>query len=135
MTRSRNIILVGGTNTGKSVFHTSYTSAKYENPSVHSIISICPHMGHLLVLIDTPGIIEYRNSTDYSWNGLFKDVEIIVNFGKWSLNEIHDKAPSKLPRIINAMEKEDDTMKLIIDTIQEECYQPRGFSLESLWGC
>lgn len=136
MPRSENIILVGGPLTHKTEFHTKFTKSVYETPTKNYICNILTTNGHLIVLIDTPGKKEYRNSKDYSWQGLFQNVKLIVNFGNWTLDEISGIEPSKLPHILTWSGNHDETMKRIIDSLQEtQCFQQHGFSSDALWGC
>ena len=135
MTNSRNIILVGASNVGKSKFHSLYTKSTYQFPTNNVIYGIATLGGHLMVIIDTPGEPKYRNDLIYSWEGVFKNIELIVNFGDWTINEIYGIPPSKLPAILTWSGQDDETMKRIIDNLQKKCSLSPGFSLDSLWGC
>lgn len=72
-----------------------------------------------IVLVDTPGLVEYRTVDGYSWDTIFKDANLIVNFGNWSVSEIYGILPSNPPPVISGSEDLDITMKQIADKLQE----------------
>lgn len=131
----KNVILVGAANTGKSEFHTRYTHSTHETPTTNILCGVAGIEDLKILLIDTPGHPEFREKYSYSWQGMFENIDLIVNFGEWALSEVHGKQPSKLPKLLTWSGDNDETMKRIIDSLQEKCSHQRGYSLDSLWGC
>lgn len=116
MDRAPIVILVGGSGTGKTKFFRTFTRSYYSFPSTRSY-GAPSHTGVLLV--DTPGTIEYRNPMEYSWDspGIFSLADLIVNFGHWNESEIAGK--SRGVPILDHVGDYDGTMNRILHTLQE----------------
>lgn len=123
MLKNPVVLLVGGPDTGKTKFYSHYTKAYFYHPTKHikaGIRIVSPGM----VLVDTPGAKENRDST-YCWRS-FCDADLIVTFGNWDISEINGEIPKEIP-ILSACQTEEDTMKRIVEKLQE-CYPYSYFS-------
>jgi hypothetical protein len=116
--RSPIIILVGGTGSNKTKFYTHFTRGYYTYPTTRVKCGVTIKSPSS-VIIDTPGRIEFRNKLEYSWDCIFKDADVIVNFGDWSVNEVYGIMPEELPYVVNASSDFEMTMKEIADKLQE----------------
>jgi hypothetical protein len=110
------VILVGGPKTGKTQFYVQYTNALTNPPTVKSTPNVALHTNPTIVLVDTPGVVNYRNIFEYSWQGIFRLADLIVNFGGWSESEIHGIS-RKVP-VITWSGDNAETMKRIEEYLQ-----------------
>jgi hypothetical protein len=112
------VVLVGGANTElKSNFYEVFTNRPANGKiNIQTTLNTIP----TLVLIDTPALLQKRDMHEYSWEGVFRIADIIVNFGDWSPNEIYGVGPSfaNSPLIITWSGDHHETMKRIIDIVQ-----------------
>lgn len=83
------VILVGGPSTGKTRFYTECTPSVYYHPTTKSTPNIALWVTPTFVVIDTPGLANYRNPYEYSWQGIFQYEDVILDFGNWLETEIH----------------------------------------------
>jgi hypothetical protein len=83
------VILVGGPNVGKTKFYTEFTTSAYHYPTEKSTPNITMWITPSFVLVDTPGTIGLRNPQEYSWHGIFRYADVILDFGNWSEDEIN----------------------------------------------
>lgn len=118
MERGPIVILVGGTSTNKTKFYTHFTRGYYTYPTTRVKCGVTIKTPSI-VLVDTPGRIEFRNKLEYSWDCIFRDVDVIVNFGDWGINEVYGIIPKDIPSIVNGSEDFETTMKQIADKLQE----------------
>lgn len=88
MLKAPVVILVGGPDRGKTKFYTEFTSSVYNYPTMKSTPSIALWVTPSFVIVDTPGNPNYRNKYEYSWQGIFRYADIILDFGNWSEDEI-----------------------------------------------
>ena len=90
------VILVGGPNTGKTKFYTEFTTSVYYHPTTKSTPNVTIWITPSFVLVDTPGNQTLRNPQEYSWQGIFKQADVILDFGNWSEDQIFgikDRSP------------------------------------------
>lgn len=115
MSRAPIVILVGGSGTGKTQFFREFTHSYYSFPTTRTQ-GAPSHTGMLLV--DTPGIPEHRNSDEQSWDepGIFAIADLIVNFGNWEESEI--AGTSRGIRILHHEGNAQVTMNRILHTLQ-----------------
>jgi ribosome-interacting GTPase 1 len=83
------VILVGGPNTGKTKLYTEFTASAYHHPTTQSTPNITMWITPSFVLVDTPGNQARRNPQEYSWQGIFRYADVILDFGNWSETEIN----------------------------------------------
>ena len=117
--KSYIVILVGGPNTGKTSFYRKFTHGYGNHPTTKCTPIPTIHGMPSMVLIDTPGIVEYRNKFEYSWQGVFRDVDVILNFGNWSEKEIHGIPLAESPTHMTWSGDHDETMKRLGQYLQE----------------
>jgi hypothetical protein len=112
------VVLVGGANAElKSNFYELFTNRSANGKTnIQTTVNTIPPV----VLIDTPALLQNRDSSDYSWEGIFSIADIIVNFGDWSPNEIYGVRPSfsNSPLFLTWSGDHHETMKRIIDIVQ-----------------
>ena len=113
------VILVGGPNSGKSLFYTQYTSSDYRPSTSSSTPNATTKTNISFVIVDTPGTVNKRNREEYSWQGIFKLADIIVDFGNWSESEIYGKKGNCNPKYIKWEISNEDTLKRIEEYLQE----------------
>ena len=90
------VILVGGPNSGKTRFYTEHTNSVYHHPTTKSTPNIAMWITPSFVIVDTPGNPNVRNKFEYSWQGIFKYADVILDFGNWSEDEVYgtkDRSP------------------------------------------
>jgi hypothetical protein len=116
--QSSIVVLVGGANAElKSNFYEVFTNRSTNGKiNIQTTVNTTPP----LVLIDTPALLQNRDISEYSWEGVFSIADIIVNFGDWSPNEIYGVRPSfsNSPLFITWSGDHRETMKRIIDIVQ-----------------
>jgi hypothetical protein len=112
------VILVGGPNTGKSLFYTKHTTSVYQPSTTNASPNVVVSANPVFVIVDTPGSPEKRNKDDYSWQGIFKLADVILTFGNWSEREIHGKKRSLNPKYIEWSGDSDETLKRIEEYLQ-----------------
>lgn len=106
------VVLVGGQNThAKNVFYRLFT-----DDTKHSIGTTL-NTEPLIVLANTPSDFENRDPNEYSWDGIFKFADVIVNFGNWKPEDIAGVCAFN-PVHITWSGDHDETMKRIIDIVQ-----------------
>jgi GTPase SAR1 family protein len=111
------VILVGGPNTGKTKFYTEFTTSAYHYPTTKSTPNITMWITPSFVLVDTPGTVNYRNQLEYSWQGIFKYADIILDFGNWSENEISGLKISS-PKYMTWSGNNKETLKRLHEYLQ-----------------
>ena len=89
MLTSPVVILVGGPSTGKTQFYTEFTNSVYHHPTTKTTPNIAMWITPSFVIVDTPGNQNLRSPQEYSWQGIFKYADVILNFGNWLEDEIH----------------------------------------------
>jgi GTPase SAR1 family protein len=82
------IVLVGGPSTGKTLFYSQFTNGSYNYPTVKVTPNIAMWSTPSFVIVDTPGIANFRSPQEYSWQGIFKYADVILDFGNWLEGEI-----------------------------------------------
>lgn len=118
MFKSVIVILVGGSSTGKSKFYSKYTSSPYY-PNTNKCTPNCVVYGHpSVVFIDTPGLPDYRNKFEYSWQGIFGVADVILNFGNWSESEIYGEKTKNTPLHMTWSGDDEETMKRLQEYLQ-----------------
>jgi hypothetical protein len=121
---SYKVILVGETEE-RTRFMMKYILTQIVHPLKQSVW--CLHRtNRRLLTIATPPDKEFRREEDYSWKGMFRNAVVIVKFGYGSFDEIGGTPPKDLPEVIEW--SGNDTMKRILDKIQEICSPSPGFS-------
>lgn len=107
------VVLVGGSGTGKTKFFTYCTGNVKETvfPTTETKGALTDLITRL-VIIDTPGIPAYRNG--YSWNGIFSKTDLIVNFGGWTPSEIGGEPPQTFPTCLTWSGDHAETMDRIL---------------------
>ena len=113
------VVLVGGSNTGKTTFYKKFTHGHGVYPTIKCTPLPTIYGVPSVVLIDTPGLSEYRNKFEYSWQGIFKYADVILNFGNWSESEIHGIPLSDSPTQMTWSGDNDETMKRLGQYLQE----------------
>lgn len=106
------VILVGGSNTGKTRFYTEYTNSVYHPYTSKTTPNVIMWSTPSFVLVDTPGNQVFRNRFEYSWQGIFRYADVILDFGNWSEDEIHGiKQPSQTPKYMTWSGDNKETLK------------------------
>lgn len=113
------VVLVGGPSSGKSQFFTKYTNSVYSNPTTKCTPNITLWMTPSFVLVDTPGQAGYRNSMEYSWQGIFQYADVILDFGNWSINDVFGNKMGYDPKYMTWSGDNDETMKRLREYLQE----------------
>jgi hypothetical protein len=112
------VILVGGANTGKTQFYNEYTQVQAKPPTIKSTPNIAMFTQPSMVLVDTPGYVNFRNKFEYSWQGIFRQADVILNFGNWSEKEIHGDKLDVNPKMMTWSGDNQETMKRIEEYLQ-----------------
>ncbi len=112
------IILVGGPNTGKTRFYTQFTTGVYSHPTVKITPNIAMWMEPSVVLVDTPGVKENRNKYEYSWQGIFRLADVILDFGNWHEDEVFGNKYDLSPKYMTWSGDNQETMKRIQEYLQ-----------------
>jgi ribosome-interacting GTPase 1 len=112
------IILVGGPSTGKSKFYTQFTTGSYYYPTVKITPNIALWVSPSFVIVDTPGIKQNRSTSEYSWQGVFRLADIILDFGNWSEDEIFGEKYKLNPKYMTWSGDNQETMKRIQEYLQ-----------------
>jgi hypothetical protein len=112
------VILVGGPNTGKTQFYNQYTNGIAKPPTIKSTPNIAKFTQPSMVLVDTPGYVNHRNKYEYSWQGIFRQADVILNFGNWSESEIHGDKFDLNPKMLTWSGDNQETMKRIEEYLQ-----------------
>ena len=113
------VIVVGGPKTGKTNFYKKYTFVSPNYITIKCTPNVTLHTNPGMVLVDTPGVPEWRNKFEYSWQGIFKLADVILNFGNWSENEIYGIKGNLNPEIMTWSGNDEETMKRLTDYLQE----------------
>lgn len=113
------IILVGGPNTGKTRFYSQYTSSRYHPYTDKMTPNIVVCNSPSFVLVDTPGTQNLRNRFEYSWQGIFKFADVILDFGNWHEDEIFG-IKQTTPKYMTWSGDNQETMKRIQEYLQEK---------------
>lgn len=111
------IILVGGQNTGKTRFYSQYTSSPYHPYTSKMTPNVVMWHTPSFVLVDTPGTKSFRNTFEYSWQGIFKDADVILDFGNWHEDEIFGIKQTS-PKYMTWSGDNEETMKRIQEYLQ-----------------
>ena len=112
------IILVGGASTGKTRFYAQYTTGTYSWPTEKITPNVAMWSTPSFVIVDTPGIEIKRNQYEYSWQGVFRLADIILDFGNWSEDEIHGTKGDYAPKYMTWSGDNAETMKRIQEYLQ-----------------
>jgi hypothetical protein len=112
------VILVGGPSTGKTQFYAQFTSAAYHWPTSKITPNVALYSEPSFVMIDTPGIRDYREQEQYSWQGAFKIADIILDFGNWIEDEVYGEKPEKTPKYMTWSGDNMETLKRIQEYLQ-----------------
>lgn len=112
------VVLVGGPSTGKTHFYTNFTSAAYHWPTVKITPNVAFYSDPSFVMIDTPGIQNYRREGEYSWQGIFGIADVIVDFGDWIDTEIYGEKLEYSPKYMTWSGDNQDTLKRIQEYLQ-----------------
>lgn len=118
MLESTVIILVGGPSTGKTRFYTQFTTAAYHHPTTKSTPNVALWSTPSFVIVDTPGVQNIRNQYEYSWQGIFRLADVILDFGNWSEDEIFGDKGSFAPKYMTWSGDNQETMKRIQEYLQ-----------------
>jgi len=111
------VILVGGPNTGKTNFYQKYTFVLPNPTTIKCTANLAPHKG--IVIVDTPGVAEWRHKGIYSWQCAFSFADVILNFGNWTEREINGDKEKYNPKMMEWSGNDEETMKRLIDYLQE----------------
>jgi ribosome-interacting GTPase 1 len=118
MLESAVIILVGGPSTGKSRFYAQFTTGVYYHPTTKITPNIAMWSTPSFVIVDTPGLKQNRNKYEYSWQGIFRKADIILDFGNWSEDEIFGEKMQYSPKYMTWSGDNQETMKRIQQYLQ-----------------
>jgi ribosome-interacting GTPase 1 len=112
------VVLVGGPSTGKTHFYTNFTSAAYHWPTVKITPNVAFYSEPSFVMIDTPGLINYRREEEYSWQGIFAIADVVVVFENWTEDEIYGKKLDHSPKFMTWSGDNQETLKRIQEYLQ-----------------
>lgn len=112
------VMLVGGPSVGKTRFFTQYTNSAYSYPTMKSTPNITLWSTPSFVLVDTPGSVNNRNHLEYSWQGIFRYADVLLDFGNWSPNEIYGVKQHD-PKYMTWSGDNEETMKRLQAYLQE----------------
>lgn len=112
------VVLVGGPSTRKTSFYNQYTTGCYHYPTTNCNLGITSWEDNGIILIDTPGQRHYRLPYDYSWEGVFKYADIILDFGNWDISEIYGDIKNHKPHYMTWSGDNQETMKRVCDYLQ-----------------
>jgi hypothetical protein len=111
------VILVSGANTGKTNFYKRYTQALTNSPTVKSTPNVTINTQPTMVLVNTPGNRNFRNIFEYSWQGIFRSADVILDFGGWSDTEIYGQKFTS-PKYMTWSGDDEETMKRLEEYLQ-----------------
>jgi len=120
------IILVGGPSTGKTRFYTQFTTGLYSYPTAKITPNVALWSTPSFVIVDTPGIQNNRNKYEYSWQGIFRLADVILDFGNWSEDEISGEKGELNPKYMTWSGDNQETMKRIQEYLQGKCLTSSG---------
>lgn len=112
------VVLVGGHSTGKSRFCSEFTGCYYYYPSSRTVPNIVFNSDPVFIVVDTPGIHNNRNIFEYSWQGIFRIADVIVDFGNWLESEIYGEKGNHNPKYMTWSGDNQETMKRIQEYLQ-----------------
>lgn len=113
------VILVGGPSTGKTRFYKQFTSAVFpEHSTGQSTPRVAMYVTPTMVLVDTPGHSMFRNSYEYSWQGIFQFADVILDFGNWHEDQVFGTKPETLPKYMTWSGDNEETMKRLQEYLQ-----------------
>lgn len=112
------VLLVGGPSTGKTRFFTQYTNSAYSYPTTKSTPNVTLWSTPSFVLVDTPGQRADRNSLEYSWQGIFRYADVLLDFGNWSEDEVYGVKQIN-PKYMTWSGDNQETMKRLHEYLQE----------------
>jgi hypothetical protein len=111
------VILVSGPNTGKTNFYRRYTQALADSPTVKSTPNVSIATQPTMVLVNTPGNRNFRNIFEYSWQGIFRSADVILDFGGWSEGDVHGQKLTS-PKYMTWSGDDAETMKRLEEYLQ-----------------
>jgi hypothetical protein len=117
MLQSPVVILVGGTNTGKTRFYTEYTNSVYHQYTNKSTPNVTMWITPGFVLVDTPGNQNLRNRFEYSWQGIFQYADVLLDFGNWSEDQVFGIKQTN-PKYMTWSGDNQETMKRLREYLQ-----------------
>ncbi len=118
MLTSPVVVLVGGPSTGKTRFYTEFTNSVSYHPTTKSTPNVAMWVTPSFVIVDTPGIANNRNTYEYSWQGIFRLADVILDFGNWSEDEIFGEKGSLHPKYMTWSGDNRETLKRIQEYLQ-----------------
>jgi hypothetical protein len=116
METSPVIMLVGGPNQSTKIkdfyyeFTRSFDNGEITEVRCKNTVNTRP----TLVLAVTPCESYDRDLSMYSWKLIFCQATIILDFGDWTLDEIHGTKPEVLPHLITWSGDNQETMERIL---------------------
>lgn len=118
MIESNVIILVGDPNSGKTKFFSKYTNSLYRWPSVETVRNSVIYNNIPMIVYDTPGLIQNRNKYEYSWQGIFQNADVIIDFGGWHEDQVFGEKRSLNPKYMTWSGDDEETMKRLHEYLQ-----------------
>lgn len=112
------VILVGGASTGKTRFFKDYTNMYAEWPTRRISPHVLVESNPSFFVVDTPGLWTDRNKFHYSWQGIFRSADIILDFGNWLESEIYGEKPERFGKYMTWSGDNQETMKRIQQYLQ-----------------
>lgn len=113
------VVLVGGPSTGKTKFYTEFTNSVYHYPTTKSTPNVTMWSNPSFVLVDTPGDRYYRNPQEYSWQGIFRYADVILDFGDWSWDDVYGTKTTS-PKYMTWSGDNQETIKRVQEYLQEK---------------
>lgn len=118
MIESKVIVLVGDPNVGKTKFFSKYTNSLYRWPTVQSIPNAVIYNEISMIFYDTPGNRQNRNKYEYSWQGIFRNADVILDFGGWWEDQVFGEKGTKNPKYMTWSGDDEETMKRLHEYLQ-----------------
>lgn len=118
MIESKVIILVGDANAGKTKFFSKYTNGMYTWPTVRTTCVPVIYGDVPMIFYDTPGAYQNRNKYEYSWQGIFKHADVILDFGGWHENQVFGDKNTLNPKYMTWSGDNEETMKRLHEYLQ-----------------
>jgi hypothetical protein len=118
MIESKVIVLVGDPNVGKTKFFSKYTNSLYRWPTVSCIRNVTIYDDVPMIFYDTPGSRQLHNKFEYSWQGIFRNADVILDFGGWCEEQVFGTKGKLNPKYMTWSGDDGETMKRLHEYLQ-----------------
>jgi hypothetical protein len=112
------VVLVGGVSRGKTRFFEELTNLQGPRPTMAITPPILVDCQGSFFVVDTPGFKPNRRKYEYSWQGIFRDADVILDFGEWSDDEIYGERFNNYVKYMTWSGNNQETVERIQEYLQ-----------------